>query len=68
MLIALALLPKMALFKDLQSDNVNLIELWHEAEKAGQSDVWKKGHIHATNLREREKAGACHEEVYFLIR
>ena len=43
MLIASALLPKMALFKDLESANVNLIELWYEAEKAGQSDVWKKG-------------------------
>ena len=68
MLIASALLPKMALFKDLQSANVNLIELWYEAEKAGQSDVWKKGHIHATDLREWEKAGACHEGVDFLIR
>ena len=52
MLIASALLPKMALFKDLQSANVNLIELWYEAEKVGQSDVWKKGHIHATDLCE----------------
>lgn len=68
MLIALALLPKMALFKDLQSANVNLIELWYEAEKAGQSNVWKKSHIHATDLREWEKAGACHEGVDFLIR
>ena len=45
MSIASAILPKMSLFKDVQNANVNLIELWYEAEKAGQSDVWKKGHF-----------------------
>ena len=43
--IASAILPKMSLFKDVQNANVNFIELWYEAEKAGQSDVWKKGHF-----------------------
>ena len=65
MSIASAILLKMSLCKGLQITNVNLIELWYEAEKAGQSDVWKKGHFHATDLREWEKARACHEEVDF---
>ena len=63
--ITSAILPKTALFKNLQSANVNLMELWSEAEKAGQSDVWKKGYVNAGNLREWEKAGACHEGVDF---
>ena len=33
--VAGAILPKMPLFKELQSANVNLIELWGETEKAG---------------------------------
>ena len=53
------------LYSDLQSANVNLIELWYEAEKGGQSDVWKKGYVSAADLREWEKAGACHEGVDF---
>ena len=63
--IASAILPKMALFKNLQSANVNLIELWAETEKAGQSAVWQKGYVNAGDLREWEKAGACHEGVDF---
>lgn len=31
--VAGAILPKMSLFKDLQSANVNLIELWGELKK-----------------------------------
>lgn len=44
---------------------MNLIELWYEAEKSGQSDVWKKGNVSAADLHEWEKAGACHEGVNF---
>ena len=63
--IALAILPKMSLFKDLQSADVNLMELWAETEKANQSGVSQKGYISASDLREWEKAGACHEGVDF---
>ena len=64
-LIAPAILPKMALFKNLESANVNLMELWAETEKAGQSDEWQNGYVNADDLREWEKAGACHEGVDF---
>ena len=63
--IASAILPKMALFKNLQSANVNLMELWAETEKAGQSDVLQNGYVNADDLREWEKAGACHEGLDF---
>ena len=43
--IASAILPKMSLFKDLQSADVNLMELWAETEKANQSGVSQKGYI-----------------------
>ena len=63
--IAYAVLPKMSLFRHLQNESVNLIELWYEAEKSGQSDVWEKGYFSAADLRRWEKAGACHEGVDF---
>ena len=65
-----AMLPKMSLFKDLQSENVNVIELWGETEKAGQSDVWQKGYVKVTDLREWEKAGTCHtgEEFFNTVK
>ena len=68
--VAGAILPKMSLFKDLQSANVNLIELWGETEKAGQSDTWQKGYLKATDLREWEKAGTCHtgEEFFNTVK
>ena len=63
--IASAILPKMSLFKDLQSADVNLMELWAETEKANQAGVSQKGYISASDLHEWEKAGACHEGVDF---
>ena len=65
-----AILPKMPLFKELQSANVNLIELWGETEKAGQSDAWQKGYVKATDLREWEKAETCHtgEEFFNTVK
>ena len=68
--VAGAILPKMPLFKELQSANVNLIELWGETEKAGQSDAWQKGYVKATDLREWEKAETCHtgEEFFNTVK
>ena len=57
--IVSAILPKMALFKDLQSSGVNLMELWAKTEKRGQSDVWQNGYFKSTDLREWEKADTC---------
>ena len=57
--IVSAILPRMALFKDLQSTDVNLMELWAKTEKRGQSDVWQNGYFKSTDLREWEKAYTC---------
>ena len=34
-------------------------------KKAGQFDAWQKGYVKASDLREWEKAGACHEGEEF---
>ena len=57
--IGSAILPKMALLKNLQSAGVNVMELWGETEKQGQSDIWQNGYVKASDLREWEKAGTC---------
>ena len=59
------MLPKMSLFKGLQSQSVNLMELRYETEKSGQSDVYKKGYCSAADLSRWEKAGTCRDGVYF---
>lgn len=65
MSIAYAMLPKMSLFKDFHSKSLNLIELWYEVEKSGQSPVYKKGYCSAADLRRWKKAGASREGVDF---
>ena len=65
--IASAILPKMSLFKDLQSADVNLMELWAETEKANQSGVLQKGYISASDLREWEKQAPVMKGWIFLI-
>ena len=59
--IASAILPKMSLFKELQNQNVNLMELYGKSEKRGQSDSWTNGYLKASDLpvREWKKADTC---------
>ena len=47
--IGSAILPKMALLKNLQSAGVNVMELWEETEKQGQSNIWQNGYVKALN-------------------
>ena len=42
--------PKCRYSRLIQS--VNLIELWYEAERSGQSDVWKKNYLSPADLRQ----------------
>lgn len=55
----------MSLFKDFQSKSLNLIELWYEAEKSGQSPAYKKRLLQCCGFTSVEKAGACREGVDF---
>lgn len=57
--IVSAMLPKMALFKDMQDESVNLMELWAKTEHASNSDKWKKGKVKASNLKAWEKSESC---------
>ena len=51
-----AVLPKMAMFKELQSSTDALIALKGQAEKAGASDVWVSGKLYGSDLLEIEKS------------
>jgi len=63
--IASAMLPKMALFKSLQTANVNLIELYAKTQKVGQTAAWKNGFVKSADLRVWEKTGCCRDGVDF---
>jgi len=64
--IASAMLPKMALFKSLQSMDQNLMEMYAKAEKVDNPPGMKKGYVYSGNLREWEKAGVARNGVEFL--
>ena len=51
-----AMLPKMALFKDLQKTTVNLITLYGKTEKHGASDEWTKAVFKSSELPALEKS------------
>ena len=63
--IAFAILPKMALFPQLQKSNVNLMEFWVKTMKQGASDEYQKGFFKSSDLREWEKQGLCSSGVDF---
>ena len=50
-----AVLPKMALFKDLQSKSVELITIYGKTEKPRAPDEWTKGEFKASDLPAMEK-------------
>ena len=51
-----AMLPKMALFKDLQTSNVNLITFYGKTEKRGATDEWTKAEFNASDVKALEKS------------
>ena len=54
--IVSAVLPKMALFKDLQSKTDALITIYGKTEKHSAPDEWTKGEFKATDLPAMEKS------------
>ena len=66
--IVSAILPKMALLKDLQSETKNLIELWFDVD--GVSSVnqqnRQKGYVRANDLKALEKDYKCRTGVEFM--
>ena len=63
--IAYVVLPQMALFKSLQTANVNLMELWAKTTKPGQPDEYKKGYVKSSDLEQWENAGLCRNGIDF---
>ena len=63
--IAYAVLPPMALFKSLQTANVNLMEVWSKTKKQGQPDEYQKGFFKSSDLEKWENAGLCFNGVDF---
>ena len=63
--IAYAVLPPMALFKSLQTANVNLMELQMKSTKPGQPDEVNKGVVKSSDLEQWENAGLCFNGIDF---
>ena len=62
-----AILPKMALFKNLQSETKNLMEFWLDIEGvANLGERRKKGYVHANDLKALEKEHKCRTGVDFM--
>ena len=61
--IVSAIVPKMALFKDLQSETKNLLEIWFDVDGVTTLLKRKKGYVHGSDLRIMEKESMCKTEI-----
>ena len=68
--IVSAMLPKMALFKDLQDVNADLIVVYGKSEKRGQTDQFTKGNVEASYLRTWETAdiGSTAQDFFHAVK
>ena len=66
--ISTAILPKMALLKDLQSVTENLVELWYDVEgvTSALNQNRRKGYFHSSDLKALEKDHKCRTGVDFM--
>ena len=64
--IVSAILPKMALFKELQSETKNLMEFWFDVDGVSGAQKRKKGHVDANDLKAMEKEHKCRTGVEFM--
>lgn len=60
--IVSAILPKMALFKDLQNETKNLIEIWYDLHGVDRRNWYFNG----TDLKRLQKNNKCKTEVDFM--
>ena len=62
-----AIIPKMALFKDLQSEPHDLMQIWFDIKgTVQQGDRRKKGYVHANDVKALEKEHKCRTGVDFM--
>ena len=64
--IVSAMLPRMALFKDLQRKTENLVELWFDLEGVSTLNKRKKAGLHGNDLQAWEKDYKCRTGVEFM--
>ena len=57
-----AILPRMALFKDLQTETWNLIELWYDASDGHRKKTW----LHGLDLKFLENLYKCRTGIDFM--
>ena len=64
--IVSAILPKMSLFKDLQSETSDLIQIWFDVDGLNSLEKRKKGHVNANDLKAMEKENKCRTGIEFM--
>ena len=64
--IVSAILPKMSLFKDLQSETNDLIQIWFDVDGLNSLEKRKKGHVNANDLKAMEKENKCRAGIEFM--
>ena len=64
--IVSAILPRMALFKDLQSETKNLIEMWYDVDGVSGSSKQRQAWVNGDDLKALEKDYKCRTGVEFM--
>ena len=64
--IVSALLPKIALFKELQSETKNLMEMWYDVDGVDDSMKRRNGWVHGNDLKAWEKDYQCRTGIEFM--
>ena len=66
--VAGAILPPMSLFKDLQSETDNLMQIWFDVDGVSPNlhRNRKKGYAHGNDLKAMEKENKCRTEIEFM--
>ena len=64
--IGSAILPRMALFKDLQSETKNLIEMWYDVDGVSDSTKRRNAWVNGDDLKALEKDYKCRTGVEFM--
>ena len=64
--IVSAILPKMSLFKDLQSETNDLIQIWFDVDGLNSLEKRKKGHGNANDLKTMKKENKCRTGIEFM--
>ena len=56
----------MSLFKDLQSETNDLIQIWFDVDGLNTLEKRKKGYVNANDLKAMEKENKCRTGIEFM--